>query len=70
MKAQSRTEESDLSEDRELCLLGNSMYSESGKGRAWGWRIIRFNHHPAGFPAFLMASRMERIEDQVCTVAL
>lgn len=35
MKAQSRTEESDLSEDRELGLLGNSMYSESGKGRAW-----------------------------------
>ena len=35
MKAQSRTEESDLSEDRELCSPQNSVYLESvrqGKG--------------------------------------
>lgn len=61
MKTPSRTE---LSEDRELCSLRNSMYPElirQEKGQEL--ENQRIECHPAGFPAFLMACRVERIED-------
>lgn len=53
MKAQSRTEESDL---RELCSLRNSMYPESFRQRKdLGLETQKIQHHPAGCPAFFMA---------------
>lgn len=66
MKAQSRTEESDL---RELCSLRNSMYPESiRQGKDLGLENQKVQHPPAGFPAFFMTCGVERIEAQECAL--
>lgn len=67
MRAQSRTEKSDL---RELCSLRNSMYPESiRQGKDLGLENQKLQQPPAGLPAFFMACGVERIEDQECAVA-
>lgn len=51
-RAQSRTEESGLSEDRELHPPGNSSYLESGRQRqGWGLRSRRSSTRSQVFPA-------------------